>query len=48
MSLFWIIRLILVNSEKNMLYISKGKYNFSYEEHSEDVWLFKIDRKEGK
>lgn len=26
---------------------TKGKYNFSYEEHSEDVWFFKIERKEG-
>ena len=47
MSLFWIIILILVNGEKNMLYNSKGKYNFSYEEHSEEVWSFKIERKEG-
>jgi hypothetical protein len=26
---------------------TKGKYNFSYEEHNEDVWFFKIERKEG-
>lgn len=25
---------------------TKGRYSFSYEGHSEDVWAFKIERKE--